>query len=228
MMNIKAIVFDLFHTLISLKTDGVAPPSTSEQLGVSEKEWNTLLWEQSERRLCGHVKDPFKIIKELTTHGCWNIPDSKLREVATIRQERFAEGMHAVQSHVLQALDQLQQAGLSLAICSNADWMERNGWESSPLSQRFDSAIFSCDVGYVKPEPEIYQLCLDELKVKAQDTVFVGDGGSNELAGAKAMGMTTVMTTEITSQIYPEVIDKRKKDADHIINHISQLINIIN
>ena len=228
MMNIKAIIFDLFHTLISLKSDGVARITTSEQLGISEKEWNTLLWEQSHRRLCGHVKDPFEIIKELITRGGWNIPDSKLREVASDRKQRFADGMHAVQPHVLAALDELRHAGLLLAICSNADWMERNGWDGSPLSQRFDSAIFSCDVGYVKPEPEIFQLCLDELNVKAQDTVFVGDGGSNELAGAKEMGMTTVMTTEITSQIYPEVIDTRKKDADHIISHISQLMDIIN
>jgi putative hydrolase of the HAD superfamily len=227
-MNIKAIVFDLFHTLISLKSDGVARPSTSEQLGVSEKDWNTLLWEQSKRRLRGHVKDPFEIIKELTTLAGWNISDSKLRDVATIRQERFAEGMHAAQPHVLEALDQLRQTGLSLAICSNADWMERKGWEDCPLSQRFDATIFSCDVGHVKPEPEIFQLCLDELKVKAEETVFVGDGGSNELAGAKEMGMTTVMTKEIISQIYPQVIDKRKKDADHIINHIGQLMGIIN
>jgi putative hydrolase of the HAD superfamily len=227
-MKTKAIIFDLFHTLISLKSDGVAQITTSEQLGVSEKQWNTLLWEQSGRRLRGHVKDPFEIIKELITLGGWDIPDSQIRKVASDRQQRFADGMHAVQPHVLEVLDKLKQAGLLLAICSNADCMERKGWDGSPLSERFDTVIFSCDVGYVKPEPEIYQLCLDELNVKAQETVFVGDGGSNELAGAKEMGMTAVMTTEITSRIYPEVIDQRKQDADHIINHITELMDIIN
>ena len=226
-MKTKAVIFDLFHTLISLKSDGVARITTSEQLGVSEKQWNTLLWEQSDRRLRGSVKDPFEIVKELVTLGGWTIPDNTLRQVASDRQQRFADGMYAVQPHVLETLDELRRDGLSLAICSNADWMERCGWESGPLSQRFDTVIFSCDVGYFKPEPEIFQLCLNALNVKAQDTVFVGDGGSNELAAAKEMGMTAVMTTEIISQIYPEVIEKRKKDADHIISHISELVEII-
>jgi hypothetical protein len=36
------IIFDLFHTLISFKSDGTPGESTSELLGISEQAWNTV------------------------------------------------------------------------------------------------------------------------------------------------------------------------------------------
>ena len=79
----------------------------------------------------------------------------------------------------------------------------------------FDTVIFSYVTGYVKPEPEIYQIALDSLGVTAEESIFVGDGGSDEIRGAKEVGFTTVMTTEIISKLWPEKIDARAKYADY-------------
>ena len=226
-MKTKAVIFDLFHTLISFKTDGVPGLSTSDRLGVPEDQWNTLLFKQSENRLRGHIKDPVKIITELVELAGWDIPHEMIVEAATAREQRFAEGMNAARPHVLKALEKIRQSGCLVGLCSNADWMERAGWNGTSLSQLFDIAVFSCDVGYLKPEKQIYQICLDKLQVKAQDTIFVGDGGSQELVGARRMGMKTVLTTEILSRIWPGKIEQRIKDADHVIDNIEQIIDYI-
>jgi putative hydrolase of the HAD superfamily len=117
----------------------------------------------------------------------------------------------------------LKARGKRIALVSNADVMEVAAWSQCPFAGLFDSAIFSCAVGWAKPEPEIYQLSLRELGVTAQEAIFVGDGGSGELRGARAVGMTTVMITGIIQEIWPERIAQLRQDADYVIEHLREL-----
>ncbi len=55
----------------------------------------------------------------------------------------------------------------------------------------FDHLIESSKVGVRKPEPEIYGMMLDALKLSASACIFIDDLGVN-LKPAQAMGMTTI------------------------------------
>jgi putative hydrolase of the HAD superfamily len=57
----------------------------------------------------------------------------------------------------------------------------------------FDAEVFSCSVGLRKPDPRIYLLACDQLGVEPQETMFVGDGANDELAGAERVGITAVL-----------------------------------
>jgi putative hydrolase of the HAD superfamily len=52
----------------------------------------------------------------------------------------------------------------------------------------------------------------------------VGDGGSNELQGAKKLGITTIMITAFIRDMSREKIDERKKFADYVIENIDELL----
>jgi putative hydrolase of the HAD superfamily len=65
-------------------------------------------------------------------------------------------------------------------------------WERTPFAALFDSAVFSCSVGFSKPDPRIYGLAAEELGVEAGDCLFVGDGANDELPGAERAGMTAL------------------------------------
>jgi epoxide hydrolase-like predicted phosphatase len=54
------------------------------------------------------------------------------------------------------------------------------------LAQNFDVFIESSKVGMRKPDPRIYQLCLDKLSLKAEECVYLDDIGFN-LKPPKAM-----------------------------------------
>lgn len=43
-----------------------------------------------------------------------------------------------------------------------------------------------------KPDEEIFRRCIEELSVKAEQCVYVGDGGSKELEAAGKLGMKAV------------------------------------
>jgi putative hydrolase of the HAD superfamily len=53
--------------------------------------------------------------------------------------------------------------------------------------------------------------------------VFVGDGGHDELAGAKAAGLDTVLTTELIADLWPESIPKLAMGADYVVGSLSEL-----
>jgi len=52
----------------------------------------------------------------------------------------------------------------------------------------FDELVFSCELGVNKPEREIYDICLQKLKVSPQECLFVDDSANN-IKGAQAAGM---------------------------------------
>jgi putative hydrolase of the HAD superfamily len=60
------------------------------------------------------------------------------------------------------------------------------------LTDLFDVVIVSGAVNRRKPHPEIYQKALKKLGVKPKETVFVGDTVDADVQGAKAVGMKTI------------------------------------
>jgi putative hydrolase of the HAD superfamily len=59
------------------------------------------------------------------------------------------------------------------------------------LESSFDAVIVSCEVGVAKPDPRIYQICLSQLGVDADRTLFVDDRLENLEAAAK-LGIRTL------------------------------------
>jgi putative hydrolase of the HAD superfamily len=54
-----------------------------------------------------------------------------------------------------------------------------------------DAAVYSAEVKICKPDPRIYQLVLDQLKLAADECVFVDDKLTNVQA-AQSLGMAGV------------------------------------
>ena len=64
--------------------------------------------------------------------------------------------------------------------------------EKFDLSRYFETSIISGDVGMRKPNPEIYKLMLDALKLPAEECMFIDDRRRN-LDAAQALGMRVVL-----------------------------------
>jgi len=60
-----------------------------------------------------------------------------------------------------------------------------------PLEARFDAVVISCEVGLSKPDPRIYELCLERLVLPAASTLFVDDRADN-VEGAARIGLRTL------------------------------------
>nr|XP_054416871.1 bifunctional epoxide hydrolase 2 isoform X6 [Pongo abelii] len=101
---------------------------------------------------------------------------------------------------MLKAALMLRKKGFTTAILTNTwldDRAERDGLAQlmCELKTHFDFLIESCQVGMVKPEPQIYKFLLDTLKASPSEVVFLDDIGAN-LKPARDLGMVTILVQD--------------------------------
>jgi putative hydrolase of the HAD superfamily len=92
----------------------------------------------------------------------------------------------------VELVTEVREAGHRLFVLSNmhhasADYLER----SHDFWSLFDGAVYSCRIGHVKPEPEIYQHLLSTYELEPAQTVFIDDLREN-LESASRFGIRTV------------------------------------
>ncbi|MEU8257295.1 HAD-IA family hydrolase [Micromonospora inaquosa] len=192
----RPVIFDLFHTLIQGADEerdrvvgemavmvGLAP---ADLVAAYHATWRDRLvrWDVEEtiRILAGRLGG--------------TPTDEQVARAGEHRRALARRVLHSVSTATLDVLDALRGEGHPLALISNATSDTAEAWSQSPLAQRFDVAVFSCDVGLAKPDPAIYHLAAERLGVGPGECVFVGDGADGELAGAAAVGMTVLRTRE--------------------------------
>ncbi|MDP3769082.1 MAG: HAD-IA family hydrolase, partial [Dehalococcoidia bacterium] len=91
--------------------------------------------------------------------------------------------------------------------------------EEFGLDEHFEAMAVSCDVGYMKPHPRIFEHALDALSVRPAEAVMVGDLLRADVAGAQTLGMTAVWrrreTREEMDGVRPDfVIDELRELLD--------------
>jgi len=221
---IKGVLFDLFHTLTDVESNWSDLPWTSDVLGIDRAEWNAALTQRSRWRLAGEVKDPREIVAALARELRPDISDDVIEQAVAVRIERFRHTFQRIPDDNVRLIDDLRRAGVKTALVSNADAMEVAAYGASPLAGRFDAEVFSCEVGLVKPETEIYLHALRALNLDASECVFVGDGGSNELEGARSVGLRTVFVSIGVEDLWPDQVERRASVADHRVRRPAEIL----
>ncbi|XP_050015071.1 acyl-CoA dehydrogenase family member 10 isoform X3 [Alexandromys fortis] len=90
-----------------------------------------------------------------------------------------------------QAISQIRAGGLQTAVLTNNFYLS-NGKSFLPLDRKqFDVVVESCLEGVCKPDPRIYQLCLQRLGLQPSEAIFLDDLGQN-LKAAASLGIHTI------------------------------------
>lgn len=222
---IKTVFFDLFFTLVV--------PRYQKQTEYHAAGLNRLEWEKYaedaelyKERALGRITEPAEIIEKIVAAIPKKIENDAKAQILHRRQQRMKNALCSVDAEILAVLGALRQKGCKLCLISNADFIDCMFWHDSPLCPLFDEAVFSCNTGMLKPDPAIYRYSMELTGAKPQQSLFVGDGGSNELFGAKQAGMQTVFA-EWFDQKDENAAKRINENADFRISKISRLIDIV-
>lgn len=90
-------------------------------------------------------------------------------------------------------LRDLTNAGLRLAVVSNADGRVREQLDRLGLLPWFDPVVDSHEVGVAKPDPAIFRFALDRLGVPPAEALYVGDMLDTDVLGARRAGLAAVL-----------------------------------
>ncbi len=90
---------------------------------------------------------------------------------------------------MVEAVRQIRASGLLTGLVSNS-WSTAH-YDRKLLAELFDEVVISAEVGLHKPQPEIYLLAAERLRVDPSECLFVDDLREN-CEAAEAVGMTAI------------------------------------
>lgn len=187
------VLFDLFNTLIpagSRAERDRASVQIAADLGVDPDGFARLMRDSFDARMRGELGDVSETLAALARR-LGAEPGRPALARATERRLALTRGLHE-RTWALPALTALTGAGARLGLVSDCSAETRQIWSESPLARHFAVTSFSCETGVCKPDPRAYLAATRELGVDASACVYVGDGGSRELSGASALGMSVL------------------------------------
>jgi len=197
---IKAILFDLYETLVSQSGANVPRAGALGQaLGLDpiayRKEWKRL------RPLVLRGAMTFReSLMECGRRLGTTISDDRVQRACDDRARANTSLLHNVDPALTSLARDLHARGVRLAAISNCIAEDAAGWGGSGLAPYFDCAVFSCTAGVTKPDPRIYHEALRQLAVEPADALYIGDGGDDELAGAERAGLRAAQATWFVSR----------------------------
>jgi putative hydrolase of the HAD superfamily len=182
---IRAVIFDLWDTLVDF--DPVAGRAyqdrVAERLGRDPEELAALWAEGRARRESGPLRE---YLVELGAE------DDAAAELATLRLES-TRPLLKPRPGALETLAELRRRGYLLGLITVCSEDVEELWEETSFAGSFDATVFSCSAGLRKPDPRIYHLACEQLRIEPEEAIFVGDGANDELAGAERVGMRAVL-----------------------------------
>jgi putative hydrolase of the HAD superfamily len=103
------------------------------------------------------------------------------------------------------ALRALATRGLKIGLISNSHRCLASFERHFSLQGLIAAAISSCEHGYLKPHPSIFESALKRVGVSAHESVMVGDSYPHDVEGARHVGMRGILVqrTSRTSATVP-------------------------
>ncbi|WP_297069001.1 TIGR02253 family HAD-type hydrolase [Thermococcus sp.] len=182
----KAVLFDIDGTLLTeqpliLLFLPQVYDRISKKFGISK--------EEARRQFLGEILGR----RDTYDWHDWNF-FFRLFNVNIQYEELLREYPHklTVYPDVIPTLKWLKENGYKLGVVTSGPEYQRLKLKLTGLSKYFNVIITRDKVNAIKPEPRIFLAALESLQVKPQDALMVGDSLSQDVYGAKNLGMVAV------------------------------------
>ena len=199
---IKAVVFDMFETLVTLFvgrtyfSEDIAKDVGFADIENYRREWHLIEHDRSIGKLT--IEDGLtQVFKKIGIYS-----EEKVQTIVNNRLAALKDTFDNIPAESFQLLDALKERGIKIGLITNTFSDERDMIRSSALFPYFNVALISYEQGICKPAPEMYQRMIAQLGVKPEECLYVGDGGSRELYGARDAGMKAVQCTWFADRAY--------------------------
>ena len=185
----SAVVFDVFGTLTGFESlrEGQIK-SVAEALGVPKETFSEALIATYDERARGKAGDIREQMLTLATRAGVHPTAESVDEAVRLR----VEGQLAIlqpRPGAIEVLTTLRGKGIKVGVLTDCTAETPQLWSKTVYAGLVDCAVFSCEVGARKPEKQMYDAVLSGLETRAEDALYVGDGGSSELSGAARAGL---------------------------------------
>ena len=243
-MTIRAIIFDLGHTVWDIRRDEAAlvhayvemRETLAQRLGRDDLPDAAAL-QRSVRDVLREYIGTYEDDDELSQPATHTFVDQAFRTL----------GLELPQPILLEITGPLFATEIAGLVCSDGTCeaiaaLEDDGYTIGCVTntlagapairemlRRFDierhlqSVVVSAEEGWRKPHPSLFEKALGELGVAPEEAVFVGDSPVHDIAGAQAVGMRAVLTQQYVARPF----EPFGVAPDAVIGHVRELAQVI-
>jgi putative hydrolase of the HAD superfamily len=226
-MKYKAIIFDLFGTLVdSYSVQGykmyLAEMATALELPVEDFSnlWRDTIYERG----IGIFKTTEESIRYICNKLKASVSEYNIKKCDQIRLGNTRKAL-TPKNGAVDILKRLRRLGYKIGLITNCSADVPFLWKKTEFSHLFDARIFSASVGMKKPDPQIYKLACEQLTVEPSECLYFGDGDSNELEGASQYGMDAVMIRDPNEKDPYRIVEVDWKG--HKIENFTEILDLI-
>ncbi len=203
----RAIFFDLYGTLIDIRTDEGDPwiyDSLSRYLsyyrvGVPPDVLKKAYSDEVQRTLKSSPEmypevDVFKVFDVIMhRYGKKRYTKGVVAGVAMLFRA-LARRHFAAFPGMYDALGSLSGKGYKTAVISDAQWVFTEPEISMlGLDRFFRFKLLSSRFGFKKPDVRLFQIAMERLGVRPEESIYIGDNPAKDLVGSKKAGMKFIL-----------------------------------
>ena len=227
-MKYKAVLFDLFGTLVynfSLQEYESVLAEMAVILEAPVEEFKQKWLATFKARTTGILPTP-RVNIDLLCQQLEINPSNTQIENALKTRLTFTKRAMVPKPGSVETITQLKSYGLKIALISDCSSEVPTIWQDTPLAPLFDVTVFSCNVGMKKPDPRIYNIATEQMGVPPQDCLYIGDGSSQELTGALAVGMHPVLIRDPNEVSDAHTIDREEWQGE-VISSLEEALTLL-
>jgi putative hydrolase of the HAD superfamily len=234
---VRAILFDYGHTLVDFRRteetlreayeairariEATAYMEVPELLDLIERVAGGVdrLVGQSYQEGRMEELDLATVFRETLAAVGFDLPDDAIAHIVELDHSAYSNSI-TVEPEVLATLARLRSLGYRMGLTSNVSLLPhlmRADLDRLGIGPYLDGSVFSSEVGVRKPDPRIFREALARIGAEAEATVFVGDRLYDDVSGARAVGMRTVLTHQFRQEEDPDI------HPDGLIGHLAEL-----
>lgn len=191
---IKAVIFDMFETLIThFESPLYMGQQIAADIGIPEPKFREIWDTTDDDRTLGKKTLEEVITKIMQVNGCYS--DVVFQKIIDKRKQSKIECFQHLHPQIIPMLRNLKERNLKVGLITNCYFEEKDVIRDSVLFEFFDAVCMSCELRMKKPDSAIFQKCMEDLEVLPEECLYIGDGGSFELEAARSLGMHTLQAT---------------------------------
>jgi len=191
MSAFQAVVFDFFGTLTRSVTRGPQHADIARALGCDPDAVLSVLDRTFQVRARGQLGSAEATLRWVSEQAGGHPRTAQLRAAVPARVDALKADTR-LRADAESVLRGVRERGMRTALISDCTHELPAFLPGMPIAPLLDVSVFSVEVGRCKPDPMIYLEACRRLAVEPEKCLYVGDGGSRELTGAAAVGMTAV------------------------------------
>jgi putative hydrolase of the HAD superfamily len=221
----RAVVFDFFGTLTRSVQRGPQHAELARALGADPDMMRGVLDRTFRARARGRYGSAEATLRWVIEQAGGSPRPAQLRAGVPARVNALKADTR-LRSDAVTVLSALKQRGLATAVISDCTHELPAFLPSLPVAPLLDAKIYSVHLGVCKPDPQIYLAACAELGVSPSECLYVGDGGSHELTGAAAVGMTPVRLAA-PDLAHHLVFDADTNFAGRKVTSLTEIVSLI-